>query len=147
MATETWAQVRTYMDHSWDVPDDHFTEDVLCHWNGFRDCLTEDERFFVRSKGKWKPDISDSAFNVPSGNNGFHGWNPKCVLTIYFINWKIEQARMIRERGTTPKFLENKKTSSELRREAGEEMRRAGIKTKYGATKSYRDKKNVWWID
>ena len=44
MAVETWAQVRTYMDHSWDVPDDHFTEDVLCHWNGFRGCLTEDER-------------------------------------------------------------------------------------------------------
>ena len=125
MAVETWAQVRTYMDHSWDVPDDHFTEDVLCHWNGFRGCLTEDERFFVRTKGKWKPDISDSAFDVPSGDHGFHGWNPKCVLTIYFINWKIEQARMIRERGTTPVFVE-KKTSSELRREEGERRRREG---------------------
>jgi len=30
MVDETWAQMRTYMDHSWDVPDDHFTDDVLC---------------------------------------------------------------------------------------------------------------------
>jgi len=147
MATETWAQVRTYMDHSWDVPDDHFTEEVLCHWSGLIGCLTEEERFFVRTRGDWSPDISDSAFDVPSGDNGFHGWNPKCFLTIYFINWKIEQARMIRERGTTPVFVENKKTSSQLRREVGEERRKVGIKEKYGTTKCYRDKKIVWWVD
>ena len=76
MAVETWAQVRTYMDHSWDVPDDHFTDDVLCHWKCLKECLTEDERDFVRTIGKWKPDISDGAFDVPSGDHGFHGWNP-----------------------------------------------------------------------
>jgi len=34
---------------------------------------------------------------------------------------------MVRERGTTPKFVE-KKTSSDLRREEGERKRREGIK-------------------
>ena len=135
MATETWAQVRTYMDHSWDVPDDHFTDDVLCHWKCLKECLTEDERDFVRTRGKWTPDISDDAFDVPSGDHGFHGWNPKCIPTIYYINWKIEQERMIRERGTTPQFVENKKTSSDLRREDGERKRREGIVDNYNRPK------------
>ena len=129
MAVETWAQVRTYMDHSWDVPDDHFTED---------------ERFFVRTKGKWKPDISDSAFDVPSGDHGFHGWNPKCIPSIYYINWKVEQAKIWRETCQYPDFekFQQRKTSSELRREAGEKRRKSGIKEKYGATKCYRDDKH-----
>jgi hypothetical protein len=37
---------------------------------------------------------------------------------------------MVRERGTTPVFVE-KKTSSDLRREAGEKRRREGIKENY----------------
>jgi hypothetical protein len=41
--------------------------------------------------------------------------------------------------------FQNKKTSSQLRREAGEERRKEGIKTKYGATKCYRVKrKDIW---
>jgi hypothetical protein len=32
-----------------------------------------------------------------------------------------------------------------LRREAGEKRRASGIKIKYGATKCYREKTNVWW--
>jgi len=132
MATETWAQVRTYMDHSWDVPDDHFTDDVLCHWKCLKECLTDDERVFVRTRGKWTPDISDDAeqWDLPSGDREVGGWNPQCIPTIYYINWKIEQERMVRERGTTPVFVE-KKTSSDLRREAGEKRRREGIKENY----------------
>ena len=61
------------MNETWDVPDDHFTENVLCHHLGYRTGLSEDERFFVRTKGNWSPDISDSAFDVPSGDHGFHG--------------------------------------------------------------------------
>ena len=127
MATETWAQVRTYMDHSWDVPDDHFTDDVLCNWKCLITCLTDDERDFVRSRGKWAPSLEEEDYIIPSGGFGFKGWNPKCIPTIYYINWKIEQERMVRERGTTPQFVENKKTSSDLRREEGERKRREGI--------------------
>ena len=106
------------VDETWDVPDDHFTDDVLCHWKCLKEGLTEEERFFVRCRG---------VFDVPSGDHGFHGWNPKCIPSIYYINWKIEQERMVRERGTTPQFVENKKTSSDLRREDGERKRREGI--------------------
>ena len=87
------------------------------------------------TRGKWTPDISDGAFDVPSGDHGFHGWNPKCIPSIYYINWKIEQERMVRERGTTPQFVENKKTSSDLRREAGEKRRREGTKESYDRPK------------
>ena len=132
------------VDETWDVPNDHFTENVLSHHLGYRSGLTEDERFFVRCKGNWSPDISDSAFDVPSGDHGFHGWNPKCIPSIYYINWKVEQAKIWRETCQFPDFesFQNKKTSSQLRREAGEERRKAGIKTKYGATKCYRDDKH-----
>ena len=135
MATETWAQVRTYMDHSWDVPDDHFTDDVLCHWKCLITCLTEDERDFVRTRGSWKQSLEEEDYIIPSGGFGFKGWNPKCIPTIYYINWKIEQERMVRERGTTPQFVENKKTSSDLRREAGEKRRREGTKESYDRPK------------
>lgn len=143
MSFETWAQVRTYIDDSWNVPDDHFTEDVLCHWKCLRSCLNEDERYFVRSKGKWNPSIKEEDYIIPSGSIGFKGWNPKCVSTIYYINWKIEQQRRIIERGTTPQFKENKKTSSDLRREEGERKRREGIKPTYGASKCYIEKCNI----
>ena len=108
--------------------DDYFTDDVLCHWKCLKECLTDDERFFVRTRGKWTPDISDDAeqWDLPSGDRVVGGWNPQCIPTIYYINWKIEQERMVRERGTTPVFVENKKTSSQLRREAGEKRRREG---------------------
>ena len=128
MTVETWAQMRTYMDHSWDVPDDHFTDDVLCHWKCLITCLTEDERDFVRTRGSWAPSLEEEDYIIPSGGFGFKGWNPKCIPTIYYINWKIEQERMVRERGTTPQFVENKKTSSDLRREEGERKRKEGIK-------------------
>jgi len=36
--------------------------------------------------------------------------------------------KYLRERGTTPQFVENKKTSSDLRREEGERKRKEGIK-------------------
>ena len=55
------------MNETWDVPDDHFTENVLKHHLGYRTGLSEDERFFVRTKGNWSPDISDSAFDKVSG--------------------------------------------------------------------------------
>jgi hypothetical protein len=35
--------------------------------------------------------------------------------------------------------FQSRKTSSQLRREKGEERRKSGIKEKYGATKCYRD--------
>ena len=124
----------TSMDETWDVPNDHFTDKVLTHHLCYLQGLTEDERFYVRCRGNWAPDISDGAFDVPSGDHGFHGWNPKCIPTIYYINWKIEQERMIRERGTKPVFVE-KKTSSDLRREAGEKRRREGIKENYDRPK------------
>ena len=125
------------MNETWDVPDDHFTENVLCHHLGYRTGLSEDERFFVRTKGNWSPDISDGDFDVPSGDHGFHGWNPKCVPSIYYINWKVEQIKIWNDKCQYPDFEEfqSRKTSSQLRREKGEEMRKAGIKTKYGATK------------
>ena len=128
-------------NETWDVPDDHFTDDVLCHWKCLKECLTEDERDFVRTRGKWKPDISDGAFDVPSGDHGFHGWNPKCIPSIYYINWKVEQAKIWHETCKMPDFEEfqSRKTSSQLRRESGEERRKSGIKEKYGATKCYRD--------
>ena len=137
------------MDETWDVPDDHFTENVLKHHLGYRTGLSEDERFFVRTKGNWSPDISDGAFDVPSGDHGFHGWNPKCVPSIYYINWKVEQIKIWNDKCQYPDFekAQSRKTSSQLRREAGEERRKAGIKTKYGATKCYRVKKQVWWLN
>ena len=132
------------MNETWDVPRDHFTENVLSHCLGYRSALTEEERFFVRCRGNYSPDISDSAFDVPSGDHGFHGWNPKCIPSIYYINWKVEQAKIWRETCQFPDFesFQNKKTSSQLRREKGEERRKEGIKTKYGATKCYRDDKH-----
>ena len=137
------------MDETWDVPDDHFTENVLSNHLRYRSGLTEDESFYVRCKGNWSPDISDGAFNVPSGDHGFHGWNPKCVPSIYYINWKVEQIKIWREKCQFPDFEEfqSRKTSSQLRREAGENRRKAGIKEKYGATKCYRVKKQVWWLN
>ena len=136
------------VDETWDVPDDHFTDNVLNNSLRLRQGLTEDERFYVRCRGNWTPDLSDSAFNVPSGDHGFHGWNPKCVSSIYYINWKIEQIARKREECQYPDFeaAQKKKTSSVLRREKGEERRKAGIKEKYGATKCYREKKpSLWW--
>ena len=135
------------VDETWDVPDDHFTENVLKHHLGYRTGLTEEERFFVRCKGNWSPDISDGAFDVPSGDHGFHGWNPKCVPSIYYINWKVEQIKRWRETCQYPDFekAQSRKTSSQLRREAGEERRKAGIKTKYGATKCYIVKRKMRW--
>ena len=135
------------MDETWDVPDDHFTDKVLSNTLRYRQGLTEDERFYVRCRGNWTPDISDSAFNVPSGDHGFHGWNPKCVPSIYYINWKIEQIARKREECQFPDFesFQNRKTTSQLRREAGEERRKAGIKEKYGATKCYIEKGDSWY--
>ena len=137
------------MDETWNVPDDHFTDNVLNNFLRLRQGLTEDERFFVRCRGNWTPDISDSAFDVPSGDHGFHGWNPKCVPSVYYINWKVEQIKNWRETCQYPDFekAQARKTSSQLRREAGEKRRASGIKIKYGATKCYREKKQVWWID
>ena len=136
------------MDETWDVPDDHFTENVLAHHLCFKQGLTDDERFFVRCRGNWTPDISDSAFDVPSGDHGFHGWNPKCVSSIYYINWKIEQIKRWRDTCQYPDFeaFQKKKTTSVLRRERGEERRKSGIQEKYGATKCYIDnsKKLKW---
>ena len=136
------------MDETWDVPDDHFTENVLSNHLRYRSGLTEDESFYVRCRGNWSPDISDSAFDVPSGDHGFHGWNPKCVPSIYYINWKIEQIKGWNERCQYPDFEEfqKRKTTSQLRREAGEERRKSGIQEKYGATKCYIDnsKKLKW---
>ena len=116
------------MDETWDVPSDHFTENVLIHHLGYRQSLTEDESFFVRCKGDWSPDISDDSFECPSGDHGFHGWNPKCVPTIYYINWKVEQTKIWHEKCQFPDFgkFQMRKTSSELRREAGEERRKHG---------------------
>ena len=36
------------MDETWDVPDDHFTENVLSNHLRYRSGLTEDESFYVR---------------------------------------------------------------------------------------------------
>ena len=136
------------MDETWDVPDDHFTDNVLSNSLRLRQGLTEDERFYVRCRGNWTPDLSDSAFDVPSGDHGFHGWNPKCVSSIYYINWKIEQIKSWNERCQYPDFEEfqKRKTTSVLRRERGEERRKSGIQEKYGATKCYIDnsKKLKW---
>ena len=139
------------MDETWDVPDDHFTENVLKHHLGYRTGLTEEERFFVRCKGVYLIDGNDDKnFPIPSGEYGgfsFQGWNPLCVPTIYYINWKVEQIKRWRETCQYPDFEEfqKRKTSSHLRRESGEERRKAGIKTKYGATKCYIEKKKLWW--
>ena len=132
------------MDETWDVPTDHFTDKVLSNHLRYTQGLTEDERFYVRSRGNWTPDISDSAFDVPSGDHGFHGWNPKCVPSIYYINWKIEQIKGWNERCQYPDFEEfqSRKTTSQLRREAGEERRASGIQTKYGATQCHIDNSN-----
>ena len=133
------------VDETWDVPDDHFTEDVLCHWKCLKECLTEEERFFIRCRGVFDVDVDDdNNFPIPSGEYGgfsFQGWNPICVPTIYYINWKVEQAKIWRETCKMPDFEEfqSRKTSSQLRREKGEERRKSGIKEKYGATKCYRD--------
>ena len=136
------------MDETWNVPDDHFTDKVLSNTLRYRQGLTEDDRFYVRCRGNWTPDISDSAFDVPSGDHGFHGWNPKCVSSIYYINWKIEQIARWREKCQYPDFEEFQKreTSSHLRRRKGKERRESGIQEKYGATKCYIDnsKKLKW---
>ena len=137
------------MDETWDVPDDHFTDNVTSYHLRYKQGLTEDERFYVRCRGNWTPDISDSAFDVPSGDHGFHGWNPKCVPSIYYINWKVEQIAIWREKCQFPDFetFQKRKTTSQLRREAGEKRRASGIKTKYGATKCYIEKnQNLWWL-
>ena len=141
------------MDETWDVPDDHFTENVLSDHLRYRAKLTEDESFFVRCKGKFHIDVYDEKnFPIPSGDHGgfgFQGWNPICVPTIYYINWKIEQIKIWRDKCQFPDFEEfqKRKTSSQLRREAGENRRKAGIKEKYGATKCYIEKKQVWWLN
>ena len=135
------------VDETWDVPADHFTENVLSHHLCYRQSLTEDERFFVRCGGNWTPDISDGAFDVPSGDHGFHGWNPKCVPSIYYINWKVEQIKIWNKKCQYPDFkkAQSRKTSSQLRREAGEARRKAGIKEKYGASKCYIEKRVFVW--
>ena len=139
------------MDETWDVPDDHFTENVLSNHLRYRSGLTEDESFFVRCKGNFHIDVDDEKnFYIPSGDYGgfgFRGWNPICVPTIYYINWKVEQIKRWRETCQYPDFekAQSRKTSSQLRREAGEKRRASGIKEKYGATKCYREKTNVWW--
>ena len=135
------------MDETWDVPADHFTENVLSHHLCYRQSLTEDERFFVRCGGDWTPDISDGAFDVPSGDHGFHGWNPKCVPSIYYINWKVEQIKIWNQKCQFPDFekFQQRKTSSELRRETGEKRRKLGIKEKYGASKCYIEKRVFVW--
>ncbi len=46
-------------NETWDVPDDHFTDDVLCHWKCLKECLTEEERFFVRCRGVFDVDVDD----------------------------------------------------------------------------------------
>ena len=127
------------MNETWDVPDDRFTDKVLSNTLRYSSGLTEEEQFFVRCRGNYSPDISDGAFDVPSGDNGFHGWNPKCIPSIYYINWKVEQIAIWRENCQFPDFEEFQKreTSSHLRRRKGEERRKAGIKTKYGSTQCY----------
>ena len=105
------------MDETWDVPDDHFTDKVLNNSLRLRQGLTEDERFYVRCRGNWTPDLSDSAFNVPSGDHGFHGWNPKCVSSIYYINWKVAQIKRWRDACQFPDFesFQKRKPSSQKR--------------------------------
>ena len=135
------------MDETWNVPHDHFTENVLSSHLRYTSGLTEEEQFFVRCRGNYSPDISDGAFDVPSGDCGFHGWNPKCIPSVYYINWKVEQIRIWRETCQYPDFetAQNRKTSSELRREAGEKKIASGIKEKYGATKCYIEKRTEIW--
>jgi len=137
------------MNETWDVPHDHFTENVLAHHLCYMSALTEEERFFVRCRGNYSPDISDGAFDVPSGDHGFHGWNPKCIPSIYYINWKVEQAVIWREKCQFPDFetFQKRETSSHLRRKKGEERRASGIQEKYGATKCYIEKKrDLFWL-
>ena len=139
------------MDETWDVPEDHFIPEIKDYASAAYCYLNDLEMNFVIDRGVFKVDVYDEKnFPIPSGDHGgfgFQGWNPICVPNIYYINWKIKQGLIWREKCQFPDFekFQQRKTSSELRREAGEKRRKSGIKEKYGATKCYIEKKKLWW--
>ncbi len=61
------------VDETWDVPDDHFTDDVLCHWKCLKECLTEEERFFVRCRGVFDV-VSDTQSLIADTPFGMRSW-------------------------------------------------------------------------
>jgi len=34
-------------------------------------------------------------WKMPSGDNGFHGWNPQCIPTLEYIEWKLKRLEEI----------------------------------------------------
>jgi len=136
------------VDETWDVPDDHFIPEIKDYTLSAYCYLNDIEMSFLIDRGVFKIDVDDDKnFPIPSGEYGgfsFQGWNPICIPNIYYINWKIKQGLIWRETCQYPDFekFQQRKTSSELRREAGEKRRKSGIKEKYGATKCYRDDKH-----
>lgn len=75
-------------------------------------CLNEAERKVIRMGEESYRELLDlynddaECWKVPSGDDGFHGWNPQCIPSIEYIIWKLEREKDIRERGTIPDFEE-----------------------------------------
>jgi hypothetical protein len=62
-------------------------------------------------------------WKLPSGDKEIGGWNIQCIPSLEWIVYKLEEREEMAKHNVQPTFHENRKTSSELRREEGQRAR------------------------